>query len=91
MVSFDELEAAAGQGLESLDRLLLDADAALVDRPAVRVSEADGVALRQGRRVVLITPESEGSVRIYDAKGRFVGIGDVDGTGAVRPARIFPA
>jgi tRNA pseudouridine55 synthase len=91
MVGFDDLEAAASQGLECLDRLLLDADAALVDRPAVRVSEADGVALRQGRRVALITPESEGSVRIYDAQGRFVGIGDVDGTGAVRPARIFPA
>jgi tRNA pseudouridine55 synthase len=91
MVGFDELETAASEGLESLDRLLLDADAALVDRPAVRVSEADGVALRQGRRVALVSPESEGSVRIYDAEGRFVGIGDVDRTGAVRPARIFPA
>lgn len=91
MVSFDVLEAAASQGLESLDRLLLAADAALVDWPAIRVSEADGDALRQGRRVALTPPESEGSVRIYDAKGRFVGIGDVDGTGAVQPARIFPA
>jgi tRNA pseudouridine55 synthase len=91
MVSFDELEAAATKGLASLDRLLLDADAALVDRPAIRVSEADSAALRQGRRVAVPAAESAGSVRIYDPKGRFVGIGDVDGAGAVKPARIFPA
>lgn len=91
MISFEDLEAAAGQGLERLDQLLLDADAALVDRPAISVSTADSVALRQGRGVALTAAEMEGSVRIYDPQGRFVGIGNVDGTGVVQPARIFPA
>jgi tRNA pseudouridine55 synthase len=91
MVSFDQLESAATQGLASLDRLLLTADAALVDRPAVRVSEAESEALRQGRRVALADAESVGSVRIYDPSGRFVGIGDLDGTCALKPSRIFPA
>lgn len=91
MVSFDALEAAATEGLDSLDRLLLDADAALVDRPAISVSGADSLALRQGRRVALPAAEVEGSVRIYDPDGRFVGIGDVDPDGALKPSRIFPA
>jgi tRNA pseudouridine55 synthase len=91
MVSIDELETAASLGLASLDRLLLDADAALIDRPAIQVSEADSEALRQGRRVAVSAGESGGSVRIYDPNGRFVGIGDLDGAGAIRPSRIFPA
>jgi tRNA pseudouridine55 synthase len=90
MVSFGQLEAAADEGLESLDRLLLNADAALVNRPAIRVSEAQSVALRQGRRVTLTAAEPEGSVRIYDPAGRFVGIGDLDGSGSIKPSRIFP-
>jgi len=90
MVSFGVLEEAAAEGLDSLDRWLLNADAALVDKPAISVSEADSEALRQGRRVSVLGADSEGSVRIYDPDGRFVGIGHLDGSGAVKPARIFP-
>jgi len=90
MVSLETLEEAAAEGLESLDRWLLGADAALVDWPAIQVSDTDSQALRHGRRVFVSTPVTEGSVRIYDPKARFVGIGDLDDAGAVKPARIFP-
>ena len=90
MVSLETLEEAAAEGLESLDRWLLGADAALVDWPAIQVSDTDSQALRHGRRVFISTPVSEGSVRIYDPEARFVGIGDLDDAGAVKPARIFP-
>jgi tRNA pseudouridine55 synthase len=91
MVCFRQLEDAATEGLASLDRLLLKADAALVDRPAISVSAAQSEALRQGQRVSLPAAPVEGSVRIYDPAGRFVGIGDLDGAGAIKPSRIFPA
>jgi tRNA pseudouridine55 synthase len=91
MVSFSQLEAAATEGLASLDQWLLEADAALVDKPAISVSDAQSEALRHGRRVSVPVADTAGSVRIYDPAGRFVGIGEVDGAGAVRPARIFPA
>lgn len=91
MVTLDTLETAAAEGLQSLDRWLLGVDTALVDRPAVTVSESDGTALRQGR-CVLAAPAGHpiGSVRIYDAGGGFVGLGELAISGELRPVRIFP-
>ena len=91
MVSLAVLEAAAAEGLERLDRWLLGPDAALTDTPAVSVSGEESDALRHGRRVLLAEPGVGGQVRIYDAQRRFVGIGELDGTGALKPARIFPS
>lgn len=91
MVTMETIESAAAQGLESLDRLLLTPDAALVDRPAINVDEPQCEALRHGRSVSLDTADSLGSVRIYDPQGRFVGLGDLDSSGMIRPERIFPA
>ena len=91
MVSFETLESAAAKGLAQLDRCLLGADAALTHMPAVGVSSADGVALRQGRRVNIEAKGVAGDVRIYDSAASFVGIGKLEQTGLLRPARIFPA
>lgn len=91
MVSLAVLEAAAAEGLERLDRWLLGPDAALTDMPAVSVSGEQRDALRHGRPVLLAEPGVGGRVRVYDAERRFVGIGELDGTGALKPARIFPS
>ena len=91
MLSFEALEAAAAGGLEPLDRCLLGADAALVHMPAIRVSSAQGLGLRQGQRVDVAAPGLAGDVRIYDSADSFVGIGNLDESGLLRPARIFPA
>jgi tRNA pseudouridine55 synthase len=90
MADLDTLERAAAEGVSSLDRWLLGADAALPEMPAVSVGEPDGDALRQGRRVPTTAKVPEGRVRVYDPAGRFIGIGDVGEDGGLKPARIFP-
>lgn len=84
------LEQAAAEGVESLDRWLLPIDAALQDRPAIRISEAEALALRQGRRIVVPKPEGGQSVRVYDPDGMLVGLGDLSAAGELKPACIFP-
>jgi tRNA pseudouridine55 synthase len=91
LVTVEELEMAAEQGLERLDRWLLSVDRALVDIPAVTVSSADGLALRHGRRVLISRGHACEGVRIYDEDGSFVGLGRLDDSGELRPSRIFPA
>ncbi|HUF71983.1 MAG TPA: tRNA pseudouridine(55) synthase TruB [Gammaproteobacteria bacterium] len=90
MVGLDALERAAVEGLTGLDRWLLGADAALPEMPAVGIGEQDCEALRHGRRVPLTAAGPEGRVRIYDPDGRFIGIGEIDEGGWLRPAGIFP-
>jgi len=91
MHSVEMLERAAGEGVESLDRCLLPIDAALQDRPSIRISEAEALALRQGRRIVVRTPEVGQGVRVYDPVGTLVGLGDLSAAGELRSACIFPA
>lgn len=93
LVSLETLQAAAAEGDEALDRWLLGPDSALTELPSVRVSDAEGTALRQGRRIVVAPPPAAASesVRIYDGKGRFVGLGQLAASGELKPARIFPA
>lgn len=89
MVGIDELEAAAGDGPENLDRWLLGIDRALVDRPALTLGPDDCLALRQGRAIQTPREVPGPSVRIYEQGGGFVGIGEAGAAGLLRPARIF--
>jgi tRNA pseudouridine55 synthase len=91
MVSLESLEQAAEEGLDSLDRWLLGADAALVDMPAVEVTEAECEALRHGQAIPAAAGTPEGPFRIYDADGRFVGLGGRSASGMLKPTRIFPS
>ena len=90
MLTLEALQQAAAEGIESLDRNLLPIDAALQDRPAVQVSAADALALRQGRRIAVTPSEGGPSVRIYDPVGTLVGLGELSGSGELRPTCIFP-
>jgi tRNA pseudouridine55 synthase len=90
MQTMEMLERAAGEGLEELDRCLLPIDSALQDRPAIRVSEAEALALRQGRRIIVPAAGSWKGVRVYDPVGTLVGLGDLSDAGELRSACIFP-
>lgn len=90
MVALDVLEQTAIDGPEALDRWLLAPDAALRDRPAIRVDESDGIRLRHGLPIAVQIESSPGSIRIYTPDGRFVGLGELEPGGSIRPSRIFP-
>jgi tRNA pseudouridine55 synthase len=91
LVTLETLERLAGEGFEALDQRLLGADSALVDTLAVTVSAQDALALRQGQSTILAGQGDDVTVRIYDARGQFVGLGVLGPSGQLRPSRIFPA
>lgn len=45
--------------------------------------------LAHGQTIVLAGGTATGKVRLYDAQGRFMGLGEADGQGQVRPRRLF--
>jgi tRNA pseudouridine55 synthase len=78
--------------LEALQRLagvppLLDADRALPHLPQVRLTPAQQRALYLGQSTVL-DGAAAGTVRLYGADGRFMGLGRAAG-GSLRPQRLF--
>jgi tRNA pseudouridine55 synthase len=89
MVGLDELEAAAAESLEALDRLLLPADRAIGGWPAVYLEQRQSRKLLHGQPVSSGDEAGPGLVRVYDSCSRFLGIGEVLTDGRLLPKRLF--
>lgn len=84
MVTLEQLQALAGLPA------LLDADRAVGHLPSVCLSVAQSRAISFGQALTDCDAPI-GQVRLYDASGRFLGLGMAAGAGAVRPVRLFTA
>jgi tRNA pseudouridine55 synthase len=87
-VTLAEVEAAAEQGVEALDPLLLPLESALGHCPALRLSANTAFYLGQGQPVLVPQAPTEGLVRLYDANERFLGVGAILDDGRVQPKRL---
>ena len=84
-----QVEAAAADGPEALDALLLPIDSALGGWPAVRLSADAAYYLKQGQPVLVPKAPTEGWVRLYDVDESFIGLGEVEDDGRIAPRRLM--
>lgn len=83
--------------LESLDARhetgeplpLLPLDWPLQHLPALHLSAGEAQRFRQGQKIASELTAAVARLRIYDAAGRFVGLGETDPTGTLQPRRLF--
>ena len=99
MVQLEQLRSLTQSGLPWP---LLPADRAVSHLPALALTAPQAQALLQGRVVQLPGPSAptaptaplaahSGLWRLYDADGRFLGLGAIDATGDLRSRRLFPS
>jgi len=88
MVSLTTLET-----LPEAERLawVLPADAAVPQYHAVALDAAAATRLRHGQAVRTDASGTSGRVRLYDASGVFMGLGERDAAGILRVRRLFAA
>jgi tRNA pseudouridine55 synthase len=89
MVTIEQLEAAAEQGLSAMDELLLPMESALAHWPEVRLSDDAAYYIKMGQAVLAPQAPTEGWVRICGKDGRFIGIGSILDDGKVQPKRLL--
>lgn len=92
MVTLEAIVRDAARGLEALDSHLLGIDSALVELPSVSLDGLLAERLGHGQRIGLDPAHigrSSGQVRVYGPDGLFVGIGEVDSSGELKPKRLF--
>ena len=87
MVSLEQLEAASATGQ---DWPLLRADRAVSHLPSLQLQADQTQALSHGR-VIALPQASAGRWRLYDADGRFLGLGISSASGQLRVQRLFSA
>ncbi|HET7925102.1 MAG TPA: tRNA pseudouridine(55) synthase TruB [Rhodanobacteraceae bacterium] len=89
MRTFAELEAAAADGVDALDRLLLSPDAALESWPSARVGPAEVAKIARGQAVAADPSLPSGRVKVYAESGRLIAIGLVTEERSLAPTRVF--
>jgi tRNA pseudouridine55 synthase len=86
METLESVDAAlsAGRGPR-----IIAADQALPHLPEVRLDAPAAVRLGHGQSIEADPGIPAGKVRLYDPAGQFLGLGESDGAGTVRPRRLF--
>lgn len=87
MVTLEELQERAEQGLSALDAVLLPVDTAIIRWPAVAVYEDAAYCLHRGQPVLVPRLPSQGYVRLYN-EGSFMGVGEILDDGRVTLRRL---
>ncbi len=86
METLESIAAARQRGEQPLIR---PADAPLQYLPAVRLDRARTVSIRHGQSVGVDSAELPGRMRLYDADGIFMGLGELEVGGRLSPKRLL--
>jgi len=89
MVTMEQIEAAADEGIDSLDALLLPMEDALKSWPDIILSENSLFYVQQGQPVQVPQAPADGLVRLFAQGGRFIGVGQVLDDGRIGPKRLM--
>jgi tRNA pseudouridine55 synthase len=80
---------AVTRACEERNLELLPADRPLEHLPAVTLESWQAERIGHGQEVVLVRSPPPGRIRLYNPERRFLGLGESDGRGKVRPRRLF--
>lgn len=89
MLTLDELQAAAGQGDEALLACLLPVAAGLADLPALRLDEAQSMAISRGQQIILTCPPDTQRCAAFASDGALLALLELDEQGRARIIRGF--
>jgi len=88
MLDLSKAEEWADSDPELLRERLLAPDIALAAMPSVEIEEEQRARFIQGQQLD-VEGDSKGQVRVYGAKGQFLGVGELIGNGRLAPRRVF--
>lgn len=88
MLDLSTAEEWADSEPELLRERLLAPDIALAAMPSVEIKEEQRTRFIQGQQLD-VAGDLQGEVRVYGAKGQFLGVGELIGNGKLAPRRVF--
>ena len=88
MLDLSKAEEWAEKAPELLRERLLAPDIALVDMPAVEITDEQVAQFVQGQ-VVDLPGATGGEVRVYGSHEQFIGVGELGSDGRLAPRRVF--
>ncbi len=87
-LTLEQLEVLRDQGDKHLDGILLPVDTLLLHLTALTMTEDMVFSLTRGQCVYSKEAPSDGLVRLYDPQEQFLGIGEINADGLIKPKRM---
>lgn len=88
-ITIEQLEKIASEGLDELDKLLMNSGDALNGWPEFTINEDMLVSLRHGQTIRVDDVYSQPLVKLISEDGFFLGIGEMSEQGVIAPKRVF--
>ena len=89
MLDLAAVEAGIDQDRQGFRDSLLGPDVALTRFPAIELGVSEGLKFGGGQAVQVVAERMTGLARVYEAGGRFLGVGEFSGDGWLAPRRVF--
>jgi tRNA pseudouridine55 synthase len=89
MLDLTAVESLAEEDVATLKERLLAPDVALQEFPSVTLDEGADERFRGGQAVPVAVESRTGLARVYGARDRFLGVGELVGEGTLAPRRVF--
>ena len=89
MIDLASVEARIGDDRDGFRDSLLGPDVALTRFPAIELEVPEGERFSGGQAVQVVADSTTGLARVYEAGGRFLGVGEFSGDGWLAPRRVF--
>ena len=89
MIDLASIEASVDADRDGFRAGLLGPDVALTGFPAVELETSEGERFSGGQAVNVAADAGTGLARVYEAGGRFLGVGELSGDGWLAPRRVF--
>jgi hypothetical protein len=89
MLDLASVEASIDDDREGFRASLLGPDVALTGFPAIELDVSESQRFSGGQAVQVVEDGMKGLARVYEAGGRFLGVGELSGDGWLAPRRVF--
>lgn len=89
-VEFDAVQKLRDEkAFDAMDELLIPMQDALENWPSIELSDDAAHFLRQGQPVLVSRAPTSGWVRLFEKRGDFMGVGEIQDDGLVAPKRLL--
>ena len=88
-IKFSELEKLSTSDYQQLDEKILPSEQMLPEMSSIILNEQQSIDIRYGRSITSVEQDAFKVIKLFDHQQQFLGIGEPDEKGGVKPKRLF--
>ncbi len=88
-IKFSELEKLSGDDYQQLDTVIFPSEQMLPEMDGIYLDEQQSIDIKYGRSITSDDKKSFEVIKLFDNHKQFLGVGESDENGGIKPKRLF--